>query len=71
MYVEFVCPPNSYEVVLGVEMEVVPRVAEKVSIEDKEYRVFSVEWVYPAENDGCSPVVNLVENTEAYDGKLG
>lgn len=60
MYVEFVCPPDSSEVLVGVDMDSVPRVADRVYIKKVNYRVYSVEWVYLEGAKACNPLVNLI-----------
>lgn len=62
VYVEFVYPPGSVNVIAGVEMGAVPRVAERIHIDSIDYRVYNVEWIYIKDNNECNPIINLVKD---------
>ena len=64
MYIEFVCPPHSYEVIESAEAPAVPRKGEIVRIKSKRYEVHSVEWTIMQQctvEKTCCPVVYLWE----------
>jgi hypothetical protein len=64
MYIEFVCPPHSYEVIASAEAPAVPRKGEVVKINNKRYEVHSVEWTIEQltpPDKTCCPVVYLWE----------
>jgi len=62
VYVEFVFPPDSCEVIAQVEMGAVPRVADSVYIGGIDYRVYNVEWVHIEDTGQCNPLVNLLKD---------
>jgi len=64
MYIEFVCPPHSYNVIASAEASAVPRKSEVVKINGKDYEVHSVEWTIMKQfsyETTCCPVVYLHE----------
>lgn len=65
MYVEFIDVLADDEVILGVDMCLLPRAGEIIEIHDIKYIVRDIEWVYPGYNGTgkteCSPLVYLIE----------
>lgn len=62
MYIEFIYPANSYEIIETAEAECVPRASEIVSINGTDYLVKSVQYIHMAfgkYKKTINPIVNL------------
>lgn len=70
MNIEFIYPPDSTEVIASVEANSAPSLADRVSIGDITYRVYSVEWCIfldkPVDNR-MGVLINLIkDDVEKY-----
>lgn len=69
MNIEFVYPPDSTEVIASIEANSAPSLADRVSIGDTTYRVYSVEWCIFLDklDNKMGVLVNLIkDDVEKY-----